>query len=80
MTADQKELIEHYIEVRAILINYGGTIRTVEDKDCLEIWQDSASSGVYYRLDPAKSVIPVEDTLLFTPIYSIISISFKKDV
>jgi hypothetical protein len=65
------------MEVVAILVQIGTTTDTIEAKDCLAIWLDEETKGVFYRLNPVTHPLPITDALLYAPPYHIINIMFK---
>jgi len=75
---------EQYYGIELVRINLGkiiteksNGIQIIYAKECSELTIDAETGGIWYRLDPAASAIPVTGQLIYVAPAAIVQIAFN---
>ena len=77
LEAEEKFGIEYArLNIGGIITEKSNGIQVLTAKQCKELYLDSETGGLWYRLDPGQAVIPVTGQLIYVAPAAIVQIAF----
>lgn len=74
-----QQLLEHSVAgIKAVSVRHFNGVKAIGRDECLILELDKESGGVWYKLDLAKSVIPIFSTMIYIAPEGIIQIAFNQ--
>lgn len=73
-----KQLLEHNkAGIKMVSVRHFNNVKIITHDECLELYLDEESGGVWYKLDPAKSPVPIYSTMIYIAPEGVVQIAFN---